>query len=68
MNGCDHILHVNLETEKCIFHPVTEKHLSHALGGRGFNVSYLFDHLPANIDPLSPENILMISCGMLTGF
>jgi len=37
------------------------------LGGRGFNVGYLFEHLPAGIDPLGPENQLLFSCGLLTG-
>ena len=37
------------------------------LGGRGFNVGYLFEHLPAGIDPLGPKNQLLFSCGLLTG-
>jgi aldehyde:ferredoxin oxidoreductase len=37
------------------------------LGGRGFNVQYLFANLPKGADPLGPENILMFSCGLLTG-
>ena len=37
------------------------------LGGRGFNVHVLYDQLPAGVDPLGPENLLLISCGLLTG-
>ncbi|MGD2099961.1 MAG: aldehyde ferredoxin oxidoreductase family protein [Desulfobacterales bacterium] len=37
------------------------------LGGRGLNVKFLHDHIPPGTDPLSPENILVLSCGMLTG-
>jgi aldehyde:ferredoxin oxidoreductase len=37
------------------------------LGGRGFNVGYLCAHLPTGIDPLGPENLLLFSCGLLTG-
>jgi aldehyde:ferredoxin oxidoreductase len=37
------------------------------LSGRGFNVQYLLQNLPADADPLGPENILLFSCGLLTG-
>jgi len=37
------------------------------LGGRGFNVAHLHRHLPTGIDALAPENILVLSCGLLTG-
>ena len=30
------------------------------LGGRGLNSAYLYRMLPAGIDPLSPENILIV--------
>ncbi len=37
------------------------------MGGRGFNIWYLYHHLSSGTDPLAPENILLISCGFLTG-
>jgi aldehyde:ferredoxin oxidoreductase len=37
------------------------------LGGRGWAIKYLFDHLKQGIDPLEQENILVISLGPLTG-
>ncbi len=37
------------------------------LGGRGLNVAYLHRMLPTGIDPLSPDNILIIGTGALTG-
>jgi aldehyde:ferredoxin oxidoreductase len=37
------------------------------LGGRGINVKYIYDNIPAEIDPLGPQNILVFSCGLLTG-
>jgi aldehyde:ferredoxin oxidoreductase len=37
------------------------------LGGRGFNVHILYDQLPTGVDPLGPENLLIFSCGLLTG-
>jgi len=37
------------------------------LSGRGFNIQYLYNNMPADADPLGPENILLFSCGLLTG-
>jgi aldehyde:ferredoxin oxidoreductase len=36
------------------------------LGGLGFNSWYLYEHLPKG-SALDPENVLAISCGLLTG-
>ena len=37
------------------------------MAGRGCNVAYLFDHLPPKTPALDPANILIFSCGLLTG-
>ncbi|MEW5920133.1 MAG: aldehyde ferredoxin oxidoreductase family protein [Bacillota bacterium] len=37
------------------------------VGGGGFNAKILWDQLPAEVDPLAPENILIISTGPMTG-
>jgi len=37
------------------------------IGGRGFNVWYLYQHLAQGTDPLGPDNVLLFSCGLLTG-
>ncbi len=37
------------------------------LGGRGINMYLLYNHLSSGIDPLSPENVLLIGTGLLTG-
>ncbi len=37
------------------------------LGGLGFNSWYLYHHISARDGALGPENILAISCGLLTG-
>ncbi|UNQ74064.1 aldehyde ferredoxin oxidoreductase family protein [Infirmifilum sp. NZ] len=37
------------------------------IGGRGFAVRLLWDHLAPGTDPLSPDNILVIATGPLTG-
>ncbi len=38
-----------------------------AIGGRGLNSTRLYDELKRDIDPLSPENMLLIGVGPLTG-
>ncbi|MFX1288744.1 MAG: aldehyde ferredoxin oxidoreductase family protein [Promethearchaeota archaeon] len=37
------------------------------LGGRGINMYLLYNHLSPGIDPLSPDNVLLIGAGLLTG-
>ncbi len=37
------------------------------LGGRGVNVWQLLEHVGPGTDPLGPENVLIFSCGLLTG-
>ncbi len=61
------LLHVNLDNGTCSRAPIANSVVEQWLGGRGFNVGYLFKHLPAGIDPLGPDNRLIISCGLLTG-
>jgi aldehyde:ferredoxin oxidoreductase len=39
----------------------------HYLGGRGFIIHTLMKEMPANIDPLGPENRLVFASGPLTG-
>ncbi len=37
------------------------------LGGRGLNARQLLEHVGPGTDPLGPENVLILSCGLLTG-
>ena len=41
--------------------------LSKWLGGRGIAAKLLYDLVPKKTDPLSPENVLIISAGTLSG-
>lgn len=61
------LLEVNLGDGTCGRRPVGADMATRLLGGRGFNVGYLFDHLPTGTDPMGPDNILLLSCGLLTG-
>jgi aldehyde:ferredoxin oxidoreductase len=61
------LLEVNLDDGACTRTPVHGSVVERWLGGRGFNVGYLFEHLPTGTDPMGPDNLLVFSCGLLTG-
>ena len=61
------ILEIDLSTEVWEFKPFPAELTLKYLGGRGFNIQYLYANLPQDCDPLGPENILMFSGGLLTG-
>jgi aldehyde:ferredoxin oxidoreductase len=61
------ILNIDLGAGSLQFSPFPEELIWRYLGGRGFNVQYLYNHLPADADPLGPENLLVLTCGLLTG-
>ena len=64
---CGDILKVDLNDRTITRETIPEALVGRFLGGRGFNVGYLAEHLPVGIDPLGPDNILIFSCGLLTG-
>ena len=66
-NPFGNLLEVNLSEGTSIRRPLSDAVIGRFLGGRGFNVAYLFDHLARGIDPMGPDNILVVSCGLLTG-
>jgi len=61
------ILEIDLTTGSWQYLPYPDDLLWKYLSGRGFNVQYLYDNMAADADPLGPENILLFSCGLLTG-
>lgn len=64
---CGDILKVDLNDHTITRGTIPEALVGRFLGGRGFNVGYLLEHLPTSTDPMGPENILVLSCGLLTG-
>jgi aldehyde:ferredoxin oxidoreductase len=62
-----HSLVINLSQNKIITSSIENSVLQQYIGGRGRAIRYLFDNLARGIDPLSPDNILVISLGPLTG-
>lgn len=57
---------VDLTTGKTEFKPIDEEDARKYIGGRGLGVKYVFDNGP-QVEPLSPENILCLMTGPLSG-
>jgi len=61
------ILRIDLSKKKISSQPLTNDQADLFLGGRGLGAEILFRELPRGIDPLSPENKLILATGPLTG-
>ncbi|MEW6026069.1 MAG: aldehyde ferredoxin oxidoreductase family protein [Planctomycetota bacterium] len=61
------ILRVNLSTGRISSEPLPEKLAREYLGGRGFAARILYDEIKPGIDPLGPENKMLIASGPLSG-
>ncbi len=60
------LLDIDLSTGKCCLSAFPEAAKNY-IGGRGFNIWHLYHHLSSGTHPLAPGNILLLSCGLLTG-
>jgi aldehyde:ferredoxin oxidoreductase len=61
------ILHVDLTNRKIEVEEKEDAFYRANLGGRGIGYHYLLKEVPAKIDPFSPENILVLATGVMTG-
>jgi aldehyde:ferredoxin oxidoreductase len=64
---CDCILRVDLSGGAVSKEPLPEKALRHLLGGKGLGAYLLMNGQKPGIDPLSPDNHLILNVGPLTG-
>lgn len=62
-----HVLRIDLASGAASRERTDESLARAFLGGRGLNVKWLHDHLPAHTDPLSPQNVLVFGAGPLAG-
>jgi len=68
MNGyMGKILRVNLTNRTIKVEPLDLEVAQKYLGSRGLGVKIMMDEVPANVEPLSEENKLIIAAGALTG-
>jgi aldehyde:ferredoxin oxidoreductase len=61
------ILNVDLATGQVSTEEVSRRDLVRLLGGRGLAAKLLYERIPAGMDPLGPENVLIWSPGTLSG-
>lgn len=61
------VLHVDLTTGKIEVEQPPESFYRQTMGGSGLAMHYLLRIVPAHADPLGPENVLVLSVGVLTG-
>lgn len=60
------IAYINLSTGQTEIKPIPLELRKKFIGGRGLDAYLLYNHTPQGCDPLSPENPLIISGGLLT--
>jgi aldehyde:ferredoxin oxidoreductase len=61
------ILHVDLTASRLWIEEPDERFYRANLGGAALGTYYLLQEMPANADPLGPENVLVLSLGVTTG-
>ena len=61
------ILRVNLTAGTCTPEPLNMKWADEYLGSRGLGTKYLVEEIDPKVDPLSPENKMIMATGPLTG-
>jgi aldehyde:ferredoxin oxidoreductase len=61
------ILHVNLTTGEIKKTPLDRDLVENFIGGWGINFKYAMDLIKPGIDPLSPENVILLGVGPFVG-
>jgi aldehyde:ferredoxin oxidoreductase len=61
------VLRVNLTAGTCKSEPLNMKWADEYLGSRGLSAKYLVSEIDPKVDPLSPENKMIMATGPLTG-
>ncbi|MHA2226525.1 MAG: 3-hexulose-6-phosphate synthase [Candidatus Hodarchaeales archaeon] len=67
MSYANQILRVKLNSKRIETEPLNLEIAHKYLGGRGYGVKILYDELSPEIDPLSPENKIVLMTGPMTG-
>ena len=62
-----HILRADLPSGQVCRKKTDPQFMLEVIGGRGLNSTRLYEELKRDIDPLSPDNLLLIGVGPLTG-
>ncbi|MDN5353056.1 MAG: aldehyde:ferredoxin oxidoreductase [Clostridiales bacterium] len=62
-----HYLKINLNNQTVVPFPIDEAMFSQYLGGKILGAKLLYDLLPAGLDPLSPDAVLIVNTGPMNG-
>ena len=60
------IAYIDLTTGDIEVRPIPIEIRKQFIGGRGLDAYLLYNHTKKGVDPLSPDNVLLISGGLLT--
>lgn len=63
----DCVLRVDLTRGNIGKEPLNRDYIKKYMGGEGYGIALMWDEMPHNIEPLSPENILSFNAGPMTG-
>ncbi len=66
-SGFGKIIDIDLTNQRIDIRGFTAELALEILGGFGYNMHLLYTNLEAGTDPLGPENIMIVSLGLLTG-
>ena len=61
------VLRIDLDADKIIKEPLSNKMCEEFIGGRGFVAKTLYEELPPDTDPLGKNNLFIIATGPLSG-
>ena len=61
------ILHINLTTGEIITEEPEEAFYRKYMGGSAMALYYLLKEMPGGVDPLGPENVLVLALSVVTG-
>ena len=61
------VLRIDLTTGKTTKEPLNKEWAREYIGGKGLSIKYLYEEIKPGIDPLSPDNKLILMTGPTTG-
>jgi aldehyde:ferredoxin oxidoreductase len=59
--------YVDLSSETVIIKDIPEEMLRRFLGGRGLAAYLLYNHVDKGVNPISPDNVMVVSAGIASG-
>ena len=61
------IAYIDLDRENIKLEPIPMEWRRKFVGGRGLDAYLLYRHTPGGCDPLGPDNVVIVSAGLLVG-